>query len=57
MPCMILIGVGYKDHTGHVHKCISRVNGQYKVEFGVGVGMHQGSVLSPLVFIQELEAL
>ena len=32
-----------------------RVNGQYSEEFGVGV--HQGSVLSPLLFILVLEAL
>ena len=27
-----------------------RVNGQYSKEFGVGVGVHQGSVMSPLLF-------
>ena len=33
------------------------VNSQYSKEFGVGVGVHQESVLSPLLFILVLEAL
>ena len=34
-----------------------RVNGQYSEEFGVGVGVHQGSPLSLLLFILKLMAL
>ena len=34
-----------------------RVNGQYSEEFGVGVGVHQRSVLNPLLFILVLEVL
>ena len=37
--------------------CRVRVNGQYSEEFGVGVGVHQGSVLRLLLFILMLEAL
>ena len=42
----------------HVHVRSSvRVGDGYSEEFVVGVGVHQGSVLSPLVFIIVLEAL
>ena len=34
-----------------------RVNGQYSSVFGVKVGVHQGSVLSLLLFIIVMEAL
>ena len=42
----------YKDVRSRV-----RVGDGYSEEFGVGVGVHQGSVLSPLLFIILLEAL
>ena len=42
----------YKDVKSRV-----RVGNGYSEEFGVGVGVHQGSVLSPLLFILVLEAL
>ena len=42
----------YKDMRSRV-----RVGDGYSKEFGVGVGVHQGSVLSPLLFIIVLEAL
>ena len=42
----------YKDVRSRV-----RVGDGYSEVFGVGVGVHQGSVLSPLLFIIALEAL
>ena len=42
----------YKDVRSRV-----RVGDGYSEEFGVGVGVHQGSVLSPLLFIIVFEAL
>ena len=42
----------YKDVRSRV-----RVGEGYSEDFGVGVGVHQGSVLSPLLFIIVLEAL
>ena len=42
----------YKDVRSRV-----RVGDGYSEEFGVGVGVHQGSILSPLLFIIVLEAL
>ena len=38
-------------------RCRMRVGSEYSDEFEVGVGVHQGSVLSPLLFIIVLEAL
>ena len=51
--------IGCACHPGHVLQCRSCVwvDGQYSEEFGVGVVVHQGSILSPLHFILVLEAL
>ena len=49
---MRLVQSMYKDVRSRV-----RVGNGYSEEFGVGVGVHQGSVLSPLFFIIVLEAL
>ena len=46
-PCTL-----YKDVRSSV-----KVGNGYSEEFGVGVGVHQGSVLSSLLFIIVLEAL
>ena len=43
---MHLVQSMYKDVRSRV-----RVGDGYSEEFGVGVGIHQGSVLSPLLFI------
>ena len=47
-----LVHFMYKDVRSRV-----RVGDGYSEEFGVGVGVHQGSVLSPMLFIILLEAL
>ena len=38
-------------------KSAVRINSSYSAEFNVTVGVHQGSVLSPLLFIIVMEAL
>ena len=38
-------------------KSCVRVNGQFSYEFNIKIGVHQGAVLSPLLFIIVMEAL
>ena len=40
----------------NARSCV-RVNTSYSPDFSVKVGVHQGSVLSPLLFIMVMEAL
>ena len=49
---MRLVQSMYKDVRSRV-----RVGDGYSEEFGIGVGIHQGFVLSPLLFIIVLEGL
>ena len=50
-------GVDCATGAGDVCKCRRRVREGYSEEFEMKVGVHQGSVLSPLLFIIVLEAL
>ena len=52
--------MGCACHPEHVLQCLGPwvwVNGQYSEEFSMGVDVHQGSVLSPLLFILVQEEL
>ena len=49
---VLVIRAMYEDVTKKV-----RLNGRESTAFNVKVGVHQGSVLSPLLFIIEMEAL
>ena len=49
---MRLVHTTHKDVRSRV-----RESAGYSEEFGAGVGIHQGSVMSPLLFIIVLEAL
>ena len=46
MRCACVIQCMYSDARSSV-----RINGQYSEGFGVGVGVHQSYILSPLLFI------
>ena len=50
-------GVDCATGAGDICKCHVSVSEGYSEEFEVKVGVHQGSVLSPLLFIFVLEAL
>ena len=50
--CLALVQSMYKDMRSRV-----RVGDVYSEEFGVGVSVHQGSILIPLLFIIVLQAL
>ena len=49
---LCVIHDSYSNSQSHV-----RVNGLYSEEFGLGVGVHQRSIFSPLLFILVLEVL
>ena len=52
-----MAGASGSVHVQGCEKQGKRLGDGYSEEFGVGVGVHQGSVLSPLLFIIVLEAL
>ena len=51
-----MVGVSYKAMYVDTSTMV-RIGGKVSKAFGVRVGVHQGSVLSPLLFIIVLEAL
>ena len=59
---ILLLSVGFEEWAVRViqgmctnSRCHVWVSGEYSEEFGVWMGMHQGSVLSPLLFTLVLE--